>query len=115
MTSPEEKIDESKFKESYKKIIRQYLPLNWKEYEIDEFIEELLRGIIVPSIPDRYEPDFVKAIRQIREKWLFSTLSIRNDGRMIIGYKYFPNPKAKAVEHKNKTQGKKTLEEYKKL
>jgi len=110
MSSADKNTDESGLKKAYKEKIRPYLPREWKEYDVDEFIKALFNGIYVPRIPDRYtSSDFVNAIYQIRQKWLFSTIAVRNENNtMIIGWKYFPNPRVRGTK---KTEKKKIIEE----
>ena len=102
MSKVDKKTDERELKASYKEVIKQYLPERWQEYKIDEFVEALFRGIYVPLIPNRYtSSDSVRAIFQTRQKWLFSTIPVRNEsGTMIVGYKYFPNPRATKTKKK---------------
>lgn len=95
MSSANKKPDETELKKSYKEIVRPYLPQKWGEYKVDEFIEALFNGIYVPTILDRYtSSEFEKTISQFRKKWLFSRMAVRNkNDSMIIGWKYFPNPR----------------------
>jgi hypothetical protein len=113
MSSVDKKTDESRLKKQYKEIIRPYLPPMWGEYEVDGFIEALFNGIYVPRIPDKYTgSDFVKALYNIHKKWLFSKIPLRNEnGTMIIGWTYFPNPRARATGDKKKTEKEGTIEQ----
>ena len=107
MLSVDKEVDESQLKESYKKIIRQYLPSKWGEYEIDEFIEALLKGILFT--PYSKYGEAISGIPK-RKRWLFSTLPVYDEnGNRRIGTKYFLN--AIVVKTKKKTKGEKTLKQ----
>ena len=84
-------IDESQLKELYKKKIRQYLPQEWGDYKVNEFVNSLFMGVACdPST------EFGEVVFRISKKWLFSklTFSIYDNGNEHKVVKYFPNPKA---------------------
>lgn len=114
MPSTDKKTDETELKKDYKQFIRGYLNSSWPGDKVDEFIDALFNGIYVPTILDRYaSSEFVRVISRIHKKWLFSRMPVRNENNtMIIGWKYFPNPRV--VRYKKKTT-EKSQEQYQKL
>jgi len=87
MPSTDKITDESQLKELYKERIRQYLPREWRDYKVDEFVDALFMGLV-------YNPrsEFGEVISRFRKKWFFKKLPIYDSGHKCIGVKYFPNP-----------------------
>jgi len=90
MSSVDKNLDEAEFKKAYKEIILSYLPREWLDSKVDDFIEKLFKGLL-------YDPksEFGRAINRIiyrmRKKWLFLPLFVYDDYLRPIGVKYFPN------------------------
>jgi len=109
MSLADKNPDDSQLKQPYMEKIRKYLPQNWNEDKINEFIEAIFKGITIPIIPERYNRSdfeiFVKGISQSHPKWIFSSFLVRDENNRIKGRRYFPNTaiitrkKVKAEKH----------------
>jgi hypothetical protein len=87
MSSTDKTSDEPGLKESYKARIRQYLPQDWGDYMVNDFVDSLFMGLVYDS-----NSEFGRAISRIRQKWIFKKLHIFDSEHRIIGTKYYPNP-----------------------
>ena len=117
MPSVDKGISETRLKE-YRRRIEPYLPPEWEEKKIDEFIEALFKGVeyFLGSIGSRDDPqaEFREAISQIpqfRQRWLFLMLPLYDEsGIRTIGRKYFPKV-TRIVTRTENPRTKKTIEE----
>jgi len=98
MSSTDKIIDESRLKELYKEKIRKYLPQEWGDYKVDDFVDALFMGLLY-----NHNSEYGRVIYRIRKKWFFKWQTVYDNGKPI-GEKYYPNPAIIRVDKKQTEQ-----------